>query len=77
MSHLVTLEEAQSRLSEIIAGLEVGDEMVITHNNQPVARLVPDRSHLGQPRVPGNCRGMIHLTSEDDDHLRDFAEYMP
>lgn len=77
MSHLVTLEEAQSRLAELIANLEVGDEMVITHNNQRIAILTPDRRCLAKPRVPGNCRGMITLGDEDDEHLQDFAEYMP
>jgi antitoxin (DNA-binding transcriptional repressor) of toxin-antitoxin stability system len=77
MSHLVTIEEAQSRLPELIAGLGIGDEMVITQNNQPVARLVADHSQLVQPRVPGNCRGMITLGVDDDEHLQDFAEYMP
>ena len=28
------------------------------------------------PRVPGNCKGMITLLIEDDEHLKDFEEYM-
>ena len=30
----------------------------------------------GQP-VFGSCKGMLNVVSEDDEHLKDFAEYMP
>ena len=36
----VTIEEAQAKLSDLIHGLQPGEELVITENNQPVARLV-------------------------------------
>jgi hypothetical protein len=26
--------------------------------------------------VPGNCKGMITLAVEDDEHLQDFEEHM-
>lgn len=37
----VTLKEAQSGLADIIHRLAARDEVVITENDQPVARLVP------------------------------------
>ena len=36
----VTLEEAQARLPELIARLAPGEELIITRDAQPVARLV-------------------------------------
>jgi hypothetical protein len=27
--------------------------------------------------IPGRCQGMMSVISDDDDHLHDFAEYMP
>ena len=27
--------------------------------------------------LPGRGKGMLTILSEDDDHLKDFAEYMP
>jgi antitoxin (DNA-binding transcriptional repressor) of toxin-antitoxin stability system len=72
----VTLEEAQSRLAEIIENLPPGEEIVITRDNQPVARLVrtPNQGRPG----PGLGKGMLTVVSDDDDdHLKDFAEYMP
>jgi prevent-host-death family protein len=36
----VTLEEAQARLPELIEKLAPGEDVVITRNAQPVAKLV-------------------------------------
>lgn len=76
MSTTITVDEAQARLKELIGKLAPGEELVITENRQPVARLVGERLSQGQPRVPGNCKGMITLLVEDDEHLKDFEEYM-
>jgi prevent-host-death family protein len=35
------LFEAKTHLSELVAQVEAGDEVVITRHNKPVARLVP------------------------------------
>ncbi len=37
----VTIEEAQARMVDLVRRLGPGDEIVITENDQPVARLVP------------------------------------
>jgi antitoxin (DNA-binding transcriptional repressor) of toxin-antitoxin stability system len=37
----VTIEEAQNKLIELSHRLAQGEEVVITENDQPVARLVP------------------------------------
>ncbi len=76
MSETITLEEAQSSLSELIDRLKPGAEIVITRNNQPVAELHLPVSTLPQPRF-GNCRGSLTILAEDDEHLQDFKEYMP
>jgi antitoxin (DNA-binding transcriptional repressor) of toxin-antitoxin stability system len=77
MPTTVELQEAQGRLKEIIAGLGPDDEVVITEHSQPVARLVGGRGVARQPRQAGNCKGLITLLVEDDEHLNDFQEYMP
>jgi antitoxin (DNA-binding transcriptional repressor) of toxin-antitoxin stability system len=76
MSAAITVEEAQSRLPELIGKLAPGEEIVITQDQQPVARLVGERSARSRPRVPGNCKGLINLLAEDEEHLKDFEEYM-
>lgn len=77
MSETITVEEAQARLKELIRGLAPGEEVVITENQQPVARLVSEQPLKRKPRQAGRCKGMITLLVEDDEHLKDFAEYMP
>ena len=76
MMQTVTLEEAQSHLAEIIEKLPPGEGVVITRDDRPVARIVaesPDKPHP----VPGRGKGMLTVISEDDEHLKDWAEYMP
>ena len=72
----VTLEEAQARLSELIRTLPAGEEIVITSNKLPIAKIVSVEGSTRQPRF-GSCRGMMTILSDDDEHLKDFAEYMP
>jgi antitoxin (DNA-binding transcriptional repressor) of toxin-antitoxin stability system len=72
----VTIEEAQARLPELIGGLAPGQEVVITQNNQPIAQLIALPSEQPHP-VPGRCKGMLTIISEDDEHLKDWAEYLP
>jgi len=75
----VTIQEAQAKLPDLIHKLTAGDELVITENNQPVASLVskPAKTTPGLRPPPGLGRGFITIISDDDEHLRDFAEYMP
>jgi antitoxin (DNA-binding transcriptional repressor) of toxin-antitoxin stability system len=77
MSQTMTLEEAQARLTEIVTQLNPGEELILTQNNQPVARLVVEKPGTGQPRQPGSARGKLIILAEDEEHLRDFQEYMP
>ena len=76
MTTNISIEEAQGKLAEIIARLSPDDEVSLTDNQQPVAKLVAQLSAQRQPRTPGNCKGMITLLVEDDEHLKDFEEYM-
>jgi len=63
----ITIEEAQAHLVELIEKLPAGHEIVITRNNQPIAQLVSLRSAEPHP-VPGRCKGMLTIVSENDDH---------
>ena len=76
MTATVTIEEAQSHLREWIAKLSPGDEMNITDNERPVARLVIPHESLRKSRRPGSAKGKLTILSEDDSHLSDFAEYL-
>jgi antitoxin (DNA-binding transcriptional repressor) of toxin-antitoxin stability system len=72
----LTLEEAQSKLADLVHSLTPGGEVLITENNQPVAKLVAPLTEKPHP-LPGRCQGMLVVLAEDDEHLEDFKEYMP
>ena len=72
----VTLEEAKIRLGDLIAKVATGESVVITDHEKPVAQLVPPAPAKPQPQF-GSCRGMLTIVAEDDEHLKDFEEYMP
>ena len=74
---MVTIQEAQAKLVDLIHKLAPGEEVVITENNQPVAKLVSEKPPLRQRPGPGLCKGMITIVADDEEHLEDFKEYMP
>lgn len=76
MTKTVELEVAQATLSELIAGLTVDDEVVIMKDHIPVAKLVATTLPRS-PRIPGLMKGKLTVLVEDDEHLKDFEEYMP
>ena len=79
MSATITVEEAQAKLRELIHGLAPGEEIVITENQQPVAKLVSEQPKGARPARPGPglCKGMITYMAPDfDAPLEDMKEYM-
>jgi len=75
--NMVTIEEAQAKLSELIDKLTPGEEVVITRNEQPVARLVGEPHRVRKPRQPGSAKDKILYMADDfDAPLEDFKEYM-
>ncbi|MHB8521643.1 MAG: type II toxin-antitoxin system Phd/YefM family antitoxin [Limisphaerales bacterium] len=74
----VELEEAQSRLTELVESLTPGAEIVIEKNHRPVARLLPTDSHI-QPRRPRPLREFagkyqpLPQAEQDDVKLHDKA----
>jgi prevent-host-death family protein len=72
----VTIEEAQAQLPELIERLATGEELVITRNARPVARLVGPISEKPQP-VFGRGRGRVVIVADDEDHLKGFEDYVP
>jgi antitoxin (DNA-binding transcriptional repressor) of toxin-antitoxin stability system len=74
MSASITVEEAQAHLREIIGHLAPGEEVVITDDQQPVARLVAARP---AERKLGTMKGTVRYMAPDfDAPLEDFKEYV-
>jgi len=77
MSAIITVEEAQARLKELIDNLGPGEEIVITANQQPVAKLIGERTTQSPRPAPGLGKGSIlYMAPDFDEPLEEFQEYM-
>ncbi len=65
---LVDVHEARAQLSRLLEAASRGEDVVIAHNGEPVARLVPVAPAR---RVPGLARGRGRLTPDFFEPLRD------
>ncbi len=76
----IPFEQAQRDLAKLLDQVAAGEEMVITRNGLPVARMIAEKNgtHLKKPdRVPGSAKGMIISIAPDfDAPLDDMREYM-
>jgi prevent-host-death family protein len=75
MTH-VSIEEAQGRLTELIAAATRGEEVIIAADGRPAVKLVPVELSR-QRRKPGSAKGLIVMSDDFDEPLEDFNEYMP
>jgi antitoxin (DNA-binding transcriptional repressor) of toxin-antitoxin stability system len=76
MSATITVEEAQASLKALIHKLAPGEELVITENQQPVAKLVGKQSTPPRP-VAGLGKGSIlYMAPDFDEPLEEMKEYM-
>jgi antitoxin (DNA-binding transcriptional repressor) of toxin-antitoxin stability system len=73
----LSLENAALQLPEVVHRLGPGEQVLITEGENVVARLVREGTPDWQRPKPGLGKGMIAVVADDDEHLRDFAEYMP
>jgi antitoxin (DNA-binding transcriptional repressor) of toxin-antitoxin stability system len=73
----VTLEEAQAQLPQLIEQLHPGEEIVITRDEKPVARLAGEGTPSRQPRQLGTLKGtVLYMAPDFDAPLDDFKDYM-
>jgi antitoxin (DNA-binding transcriptional repressor) of toxin-antitoxin stability system len=74
---MITVEEAQRRLPELIATTIPGEELLILQDDRIVARFVTEPRRDGAPRRPGSAKESILYMAEDfDAPLDEFKEYM-
>jgi antitoxin (DNA-binding transcriptional repressor) of toxin-antitoxin stability system len=70
----VTLNEAQSRLPNLVDEAVGGETVYIVGNGQRIVQLVPVVG-TGRPRF-GSAAGMVSMAEDFDAPLEDFREYM-
>jgi prevent-host-death family protein len=78
--HAVTLEEAQAHLPELIAETQRGGEIVITHDDKPVAKLTAamvetDAARSNFPLL-GLLKGKIVFHEGWEETPEEFKPYM-
>lgn len=64
----VTIHTAKTNLSQLLARVEAGEEIVLARGRQPVARLVPIEPPVTRRRF-GALRGRVSLGPEFFDPL--------
>ena len=80
MTTTMAVEDIQWTLPELLDRLTPGDEVILTRNQQPVAKLVSEQAkpQTKQRPGPGLGKGMITFIAPDfDAPLEDMKEYMP
>ena len=72
MQTTVAVEDINLTLAELLEHLRPGDEVILTRNRQPVAKLVSEqpRPTPGLRPPPGLGKGFITVISDDDEHWR-------
>ena len=72
----ITVEEAQASRMKLIDQLAPREELIITDNQQPVARLVGEQPARPPRPAPGLGKGSIlHMAPDFDELLEEFKEY--
>ena len=72
----ISIQEAQATLLELIHALSPGDEVLITENDQPVARLIPTAEIKSQRKLGTMPGSVLYVAHDFDAPLDDFKEYM-
>jgi prevent-host-death family protein len=68
------MQEAKTNLSQLVARANAGEDVVITRNGRPVARVVPIAAAPGLASVRGRFRGQIRIADDFDELPDDIAD---
>jgi len=74
--HKVNIHEAKTHLSRLIKEVQEGEEVIIAKGNKPIARLVLVPEARPKRRL-GSSKGLITISSDFNQPLEDFKDYMP
>ena len=69
----VSIHEAKTQFSRLVARAEAGEEIVVRRGQTPVAKLV---AYHPSPRVPGSLKGRIVIAEDFDETPEDFGDYV-
>jgi prevent-host-death family protein len=67
----VSIHEAKTHFSRLVARAEAGEEIIVRRGPTPVAKIV-GYAPPGTPRTPGRLAGRIAMAEDFDDTPEDF-----
>ena len=73
----ITIEAAAECLAELVSRIPLGDEIILTQNDKPVAKIVPLAS-TSKPQVKrGFAKGhILYMAPDFDDTPEGFEDYL-
>ncbi|MEA5598041.1 type II toxin-antitoxin system prevent-host-death family antitoxin [Rivularia sp. UHCC 0363] len=66
------ITQAKSNLSKLLDLAINGEEIIITQDDKPVAKISP----IKRPLKRGTAKGKVWMSDDFDEPLEDFQEYM-
>lgn len=70
----VTIEQAHRDLSRLLEDVALGEHVVITRDNIPIAELAPVTQAKPKPLF-GSAKGLVKMAEDFDSPLEDFQDY--
>jgi prevent-host-death family protein len=67
---IINIHQAKTHLSQLLARVEKGEEIIIANRGKPIALLTPYQKSAPRERIPGRLRGQFTIpddfTQSDD-----------
>ena len=71
----LALEEAATRLAELISKADGGEEIVITRKDGKAFKIVPVSAGASKRRIIGIAKGQVRMSEDFDEPLEDLEAY--
>ena len=72
MATMVHIREGKRPISELLARITLGEELIIAKAGKPIARLTPIIEKKPVRRVPGSAAGELVVPPDFDDPLPEY-----
>ena len=63
---VVNIHQAKTHLSQLIAQVSMGQDIILAKAGKPVAKIIPYKKEL-KPRIPGLWKGKIWVSDDFDE----------
>jgi antitoxin (DNA-binding transcriptional repressor) of toxin-antitoxin stability system len=74
MTYILSFEEAQPKFAALIEQATHGDEIMIVHSTQPIARIIPPATFNIYPSLTSQSGGLTRIIAYGDAPARRFTE---